>query len=334
MNTMSEAGIVPAMPNSTDPSTATESWLDTLDDHAAEHGFHVRLGARHGVLYTEDDESLLLVSFENAPAIRMDDPALPYGLKVAGKEGWSQLTFYSEGTTWFRDPDVYSFVDDLVDDGFFDLFDNVFFYGVGAEGYAACAYSVAAPGARVLAVRPHATQDPRRAGWDKRFPGARRLSFDDRYGDAPALLEAADQAILVYDPMETEDAMHAALLGRNALHLRTPHLGPDPERQLDDLNALERIVRLAARGKLDAPAFARFWRRRRQSSAYQRRVLAHLRQAERPYLQALWCRAALRQAEKPRLRRGLEDSLAALDAAGKELPPEPPAPPRLESAAG
>jgi len=333
MNSIDEARFVPAPPGGADVLGA-EAWLDALDMHAMEHGFHARLGARHGALYTEDDESLLLVSFENADTIRAEDPALPYGLKVAGKEGWSQLTFYSEGRTWFRDPEVYSFIDDLVDDGFFDMFDDVLFYGVGAEGYAACAFSVAAPGARVLAIRPHATQDPRRAGWDRRFLSARRLSFDDRYGDAPALLEAAEHAAIVYDPHVTEDAMHAALYGPDVLHLRTPLLGPEPERDLEDMHALERIIRLAARGRLDSAAFARFWRRRHQSPAYLRRVLAHLRQAERPYLQGLWCRAALRHADRPRLRKGLEDAQNALAAEGRRLPPNRPEREGRESAAG
>jgi hypothetical protein len=43
-----------------------------------------------------------------------------------------------------------------VDDGFFDEFEQVIFYGSGSSGYAAAAFSVAAPGATVIAVQPQA----------------------------------------------------------------------------------------------------------------------------------------------------------------------------------
>ena len=40
---------------------------------------------------------------------------------------------------------VYGFFDQILDDGFFDEFDTIIFYGAGPCGYAATAYSVAAP---------------------------------------------------------------------------------------------------------------------------------------------------------------------------------------------
>lgn len=320
-----EAGTLPDGPLSAEPPVAHEitdaAWLDMLDSHAAEHGFHARLGARHGALYTEDDDSVLLVTFEDANHMRRTSPALPYGLKAAGKEGWSQLAIYSEGDTWFRDPEVYAFFDDLVDDGFFDLFDTVLFYGVGAGGYAACAFSVAAPFSRVLALRPHATLSPERAIWDRRYPGARRLSFHDRYGDAPALLEAAERAVILYDPQVPEDAMHATLYGAQPMHLRTPMLGARPEEILDGMGVIDGALRLLAKDRMTRRSFAHLYRRRRRSPAYLRHVLTRLERADRPFLQALWCRAGLRDADRPRLRQGLDAALSALRADGRDLPP-------------
>ncbi|MEJ6745505.1 MAG: hypothetical protein QNK98_01850 [Yoonia sp.] len=52
----------------------------------------------------------------------------------------------------------------MIDDGFFEDFYNVLFYGTHGGTYAAAAYSVAAPGCTVLALRPQATLDPRIAG--------------------------------------------------------------------------------------------------------------------------------------------------------------------------
>jgi hypothetical protein len=308
-----------------DAPDSAEAWLDRLDAHAMEHGFHARLADRHGALYTEEDEDVLLVTFEEADQIRARSgdgtPPLPYGLRLAGREGWSQLCLYSEGRTWFRDPEVYAFFDDLVDDGFFDLFDKVVFYGAEACGYAACAYSVAAPGATVLAIRPHATLAPARAGWDRRYPDARRLDFAGRYGDAPTLLEAAEAAVLVHDPFVIEDAMHATLYGPDAMHFHTPHLGAETERHLDEMRMLEPLIRAAARGRLDAASFARLWRKRRTYPPYLRAVATLLERADRPWLEGLWCRAALHQVDRPRLRRGLEDAEAALARRGRSLPP-------------
>jgi hypothetical protein len=303
-------------------TSSTASWLERLDAHAAEHGFHARLGERHGALYTEEEQDVLLVTFENAETIRADvHQPLPAGLRLAGREGWSQLCFYSEGATWFRDGEVYAFVDDLVDDGFFDLFDRVVFHGAGPEGYAACAFSVAAPGASVVAVRPQATLDPALTIWDRRFLAARRLDFTGRYGFAPEMVEAAGHVALVYDPTVAEDAMHAALFGQRALHCRTPRLGARTEAALNGMGATWPLIRAAARGRLDAAAFARIWRARRDYRPYLRLVLAALEGRNRPYLRGLWARQVLREDDLPPFRAALAEAEAALAEEGRALPP-------------
>lgn len=309
-------------------TSTTAAWLGRLDAHAMEHGFHARLGDRHGALYTEEEPDVLLVTFENAETIRADpEHPLPAGLRLAGREGWSQLCFYSEGATWFRDPEVYAFVDDLVDDGFFDLFDRVIFHGAGPEGYAACAFSVAAPGATVLAVRPQATLDPARAIWDRRHLPARRLDFTGRYGYAPEMAEAAEQVALVYDPQVPEDAMHAALFGPLALHCRVPHLGRRTEEALEEMGATWPLVRAAARGRLDAPSFARIWRKRHRYRPYLRAVAAALDARKRPYLRGIWARRVLREADRPVFRKALAEAETALAEQGRALPAALPASP-------
>ena len=55
-------------------------------------------------------------------------------------------TKFTKGDTWFRDNRVYGYFDRLIADGFFEDFDTVIFYGAGSCGYAAAAFSVAAPG--------------------------------------------------------------------------------------------------------------------------------------------------------------------------------------------
>lgn len=56
-------------------------------------------------------------------------------------------------------------------------FDRVVFYGAGAAGYAAAAYSITAPQAELVLIAPRATLDPGLAGWDERHRIARRINF-------------------------------------------------------------------------------------------------------------------------------------------------------------
>lgn len=308
----------------TKPAEGRADWLVNLDAHAQAHGFHALLSDSHGALYTEDDRDVLLVTFEDAHTIRTEEQAaLPYGLQIAGKEGWSHLCLYSEGPTWFRDEAVYAFFDDVVDDGFFDHFDRVVFFGAGVQGYAASAFSVGAPGASVVLVRPQATQAPALASWDNRHREARRLDFTSRYGYAPTMAEAASELFVIYDPRIEEDAMHAALFGPEATHLRCPRVGQRTEFELETMGVLGPLLRAAGKGRLTPSTFAQLYRKRRAHAAYLRHVLNALETADRPILQALWCRAALREVDRPRLRRGLAEAEARLLGEGLALPPAP-----------
>jgi hypothetical protein len=154
-------------------------WLSAMDLIAEDDGYLERLGARHWAFFAEDRPQLL-VTFERAETIRARESQLPAAYEMAKARGWSILTLIAEGETWWRDRAVWGYFDRLVDDAFFDDFDQVLFHGAGPAGYAACAYAVAAPGARVLAVAPRATLDPEVAGWDRRNLAARRLDFTTR----------------------------------------------------------------------------------------------------------------------------------------------------------
>ena len=159
---------------------------------------------------------------------------------------------------------------DLID----DEFEQVIFYGEGACGYAAAAFSVAAPGARVVALRPQATLDPRVTEWDDRFTDMRRMDFTSRYGFAPDMLDAASQAYVLYDPAETLDAMHAALFTRiNATKLRMPHMGAALQTDLMEMGQLAPMLEAVEEGTLDTLRFAQIFRARRHPIAC-RRTLA------------------------------------------------------------
>jgi len=236
--------------------------------------------------------------------------------------GWSSLCIVADGDTWFRDRAVYAYFDRLVDDGFFEEFDQVIFYGAGPCGYAAAAFSVASPGARVVALAPQASLDPRVAEWDTRFTKMRRTAFDDRYGYAPDMLDAAEQAFVLYDPEIAMDAMHAALFTRpNVTKFRMRFIGERMDESLMRMQILLRILAQVSAGKLSLHALAKLARARRTDPGYQFNLLRKTTADGRHYLTILLARKVLEQRRGPRFKRAMAAAGKALADEGKALPP-------------
>lgn len=299
-----------------DLSELTEGeWLARLDALGDEHGFWERLGAQHHALLVESPGApgkTLLVTFESVEEARRAPGARPRGFEQATRQGWSVLALLSKGDTFFRDEAVFRTFDRWTDDGLFEDFDRVLFFGAGPGGYAACAFSVAAPGARVLALRPYATLDPSVAGWDRRHVEARRRDWTSRYGFAPAMLDAAAGAVVLHDPAVAPDAMHAALFLRpNVESLCAPLAGPRPEATLEAMQVLPLLLDLGVDGSLDRDAFARLWRPRRAHAPHLRRLLKRCEEMGRPDLAARVARAGLATVDRPLFAR----KLVQLDAA-------------------
>ncbi|WP_306113996.1 MULTISPECIES: phosphoadenosine phosphosulfate reductase [unclassified Roseovarius] len=283
---------------------AWQDWLEKLTVITDDDGYTERLGARHAAILVEEKPTLL-VTFETHQGISMrSDLGHPMGWEMVKALGWSHLCLVSDGDTWFRDPHVYAYFDRLVDDGFLEDFDQVIFYGAGACGYAAAAFSVAAPGAQVLVLQPQATLDPGVTEWDPRFRHMRRTSFTDRYGYAPDMLEAAKDAVVIYDPNIREDAMHAALFNRpNVTRFRMRHLGAEMEKSLLRMNILLRMIAQHSAGKLDRKRLARLYRSRRDDATYQFNLLKRLTTDNRPYLVMLLAGKVLEKREAPAFRK-------------------------------
>lgn len=300
-----------------------EAWLDKVTELTDEDGYVERLGDRHAAIFLEDKPTLL-VTFETHSGIEMmSEDCQPMGWDMVKALKWSHLCLVSEGDTWFRDPAVYGYFDRLVDDGFFEDFDQVIFYGAGPCGYAAAAFSVAAPGAKVIALQPQATLDPRVAEWDDRYRWMRRTAFDDRYGYAPDMLDAASHAWVLYDPEIEEDAMHAALFTRaNVTKFRMRFMGTNLDQGLMRMQVLYRILAQASADKLNRSALARLFRARRKDGDYQVNLLLRLVAAERHALTIMLARQVLAQRRAPRFRKAMNAATETLDAEGKAPPAE------------
>lgn len=269
-------------------------WLARLDEIGDEVGAFTPLGTRHASFFLDGDDTLL-VSFESVDSIRKDFPSQrPRAVEIALQHGWSSLVILAREPRFYRDPEVLDFFDAQIDDSFFDSFRRVLFFGTGQHGYAACTFSLAAPGATVLAISPQATLDPEIAPWETRFPNQRRLDFRSRFGFAPAMLEGARTAFIIYDPSEKLDAMHATLYRRPPVSvLRTPALGPDTVAALDRLGVLNTLIEAAMRGRLTQRRFADMMRDRRKDTIYMQELVRRVAQGNHPRLTAIAAQHAL-----------------------------------------
>lgn len=291
-------------------------WLITLAGIVHEHGQFSTLGTRHFSAFIEgaENNTTLLVSFESFQGIMaLSETAQPLGWELNKALGWANLCIASNRDTWFRDEDVYKHFDALSDDGFFDGFDRVIFYGAGPCGYAAAAFSVAAPGATVVLVQPQATLDPRVTGWDDRFAEMRRTDFTSRYGYAPDMIDAAQNAYVIFDPAERDDAMHAALFTKsNVTMLPMRFMGDTIQSDMMEMQILYRVLSKAGTGKLDPASFAALFRARRTHPPYLRRLLSALDRQERPELALMLARNVTSRMNAPRFERRLKQLTAAL----------------------
>ena len=284
-------------------------WLDALRRIGNARGSYSDLGRDHGAVFVEKSNDVLFVAFETMFGIRSgSEHGLPLAFDICERRNWSHLTILAKRQSWFRDTSVFGFFDRLVDYGFFDQFDQVIFYGAGMCGYAAGAFSVTAPGATAILVAPQATLERQLTGWDNRFPSARRMSFADRYADASHLIAGAETALVLHDPDEPEDAMHASLFrGDNVIHHRYRRGGAGAiESDLRSLSLISKLAEAAATNGLSAASAAAIMRARRRHVPYLRALLSRVLSEERPQLTVWLCRAVLADQPLPRFRHHLE----------------------------
>jgi hypothetical protein len=294
----------PTQEQSVTPTQPTD-WTVAMETATEEDGYFHSLGAHHWAFFA-DHGTTLLVSFDTVAAIRARSDNLPLAQATAERHGWSHLCLIADGDTWFRDPAVYAFFDRQVDDAFFEDFDHVLFYGAGMAGYAACAYSVAAPGAQVLALNPRATLDPAQAGADARDRTARRLDFNSRYGYAPDMLEGASGAVVVHDPTIPAEAAQAALFrAPHITRLSARHMGDALEIHFDEMAILRDMIEAAMTGKLDTLGFAKLWRARRDYRSYPVALLEKAIAAGRVNHERMICESVGKRLRIRRLARHL-----------------------------
>lgn len=299
-----------------DEADTVEEMKGILRRYALLGGWQRQIDDEHWASFVRRGPTLL-VSFESAADTLARPGGLPLGIDFVEDKGWSLLHIVAEGETGFRSSAMFDFLDALSEDETLQAYERTVFYGAGLGGFAACAYSVVLPGARVVAFAPRATLDPRHAPWDSRDRALRRRDVCGRYADAPALAEAAIQVFVLYDPHDAPDAMHASLYSAsNTTRLACPFCGPQPEEVLQKIDILHALIEQAAQDRLDALAFARLFRARRQSGIYLRNMLLALDGRDKPVMTARLCRHVLERQRAPAFRKRLAAANEALEARG------------------
>lgn len=297
------------------PGLDRAAWLEMMDRLGDDSGYFEGLGPKHWAFFV-DEGPTLVVTFEQLEDIRQRPGQMPLGHDVAKANGWSHLCLISDGDTWYREKRVYGYMDRLVDDAFFEDFDQVVFMGCGIQGYAAASFSVVAPGATVIALSPRATNDPAVAAWDRRTIKARGLDFNSRYGYAPDMIEGAGQVFVLYNPDVAEDAMHAALFrGKHVFHFRLRRLPGRLDWALSHMRMIQQLVDMAVAGTLTPVSFAKLWRARRNFGPYLRTLLDKTAAEGRTTLEIMVCRSVATRLQAPRFKKRLADLLAAQVAA-------------------
>lgn len=218
----------------------------------------------------------LWVTFDNLNSIGEYDPPQPWLQGRAAKAGASILGIMASRKDWYRNAETAAVITALREAGFFARFRNILFVGASMGGYAALAYAGLVPGARVLAFSPQTTLARKIVPFDKRYRYAQRKwdwSEELPYRDAAAAI--TDQEVtLVYDPLEHEDRLHAArIAGPRVTRLIAPLFGHRAIRMVKELGLLQDLIEAAAAGRVDARAWARAMRGRRELHGWRRGLI-------------------------------------------------------------
>lgn len=229
----------------------------------------IRNMPRHCAVFLPRNDKLL-VTFDHFGSIHSVPPRLPWGHALTQEMGWSHLGNMTKQNDWFRHKDMFALYRDLRDQGFFKDFEEVVFYGASMGGYAACAFSIVHPGARVVAISPQTTLRKSIVPFETRFPEGRKLGqWSGPWVDAAQTVGKAASVKLIYDPWWGADASHAArFVGRNTEHYHTPFMSHRVPQHLKAMGLLSTVASRAIKGGLNPLKFRQLLRKRHSDPGF------------------------------------------------------------------
>ncbi len=286
-----------------------EGWDEIAVGLAGENGFYRPGPEAHSFLYMERSTDTLVVTFDNLDiAMNNREDRRPWGFSFIEEQGWSMLGVMAGGWTWYRNPWVSEQFDELRDSGFFSKFKRVVFYGASMGGYAACAFSAAAPGCDVVAISPQTTLDKTIVDWETRYKVAWDRDFSGPYGDATKSIKMARRVSILYDPYEPLDAGHVKRFnGKNVNLLRAPLMGHRLGSSLNQMGLLSQIILGALSGRLESSEYYQLLRKRRDFPRYQRELFQRAVSKGHTKLAKTLGEAILKRNDNRAVRLGLRD---------------------------
>jgi len=298
----------------TTPEENREDWRARLADLGQKEGFFEDIGDQHSALFVRRGDTLV-VTFDNLDHVyERGEDRMPWGFGYTTSRGWSVLGLMAHGWTWYRDEAVHDFFDRLRDDGFFDKFKRVVFYGASMGAYAAAVFSAAAPGATVICISPQATLDRDVTSWETRYHKAWKRDYNNRYGYAPNMIAQANKAYLFYDPTAPLDAMHAALFqSDNIVRMKCRFMGHRIASLWANMGVLKPVIEGCIEGTLTQTQFYRLMRARHTTPRYQREMLDRLKAQNRHALLVRYCKHILSVRRGPKFRREMQNSRRILE---------------------
>lgn len=241
--------------------------------HASRPGFIKNLAAHCVCFYPRSDK--LLVTFDHLGSLNIKDGRLPWGLGLAETLGWLHLGNLTKQNDWFRHKDMFATYRNLRKKKFFESFDEVVFLEASMGGYAACAFSVNSPGARVVAFSPQSTLRRDIAPFESRFHSGRKLGdWTGPWVDGPHTIENASNVKLFYDPYFAGDAMQAARYhGDHIERFKAPFMGHKLPSEFKAIGQFEPIALAAIQDDLSQATFHQLLQGRRRALRHGLRVL-------------------------------------------------------------
>ncbi|MEM9709600.1 MAG: glycosyltransferase family 2 protein [Pseudomonadota bacterium] len=279
----------------------------------------------------------LVVSFDHRGLLGGDGARWPWAMNFLHRDlGCSILGVMALHQNGFRHSFAEASFEALRGAGFFGRFDQILLFGAGVGGFAASEFQHAAPGARVLALSPQSTLQPSASQRETRSTSSQKRHGSGRFADGPGVTDAEAEVYVVSDPYDLRDqAQLARLQGENLVIFRTPFMGQGLPRALEAMGMLKPLVTGALDGSLEAKAFYRMFRARRDCRRYLQDLLSAAEATGHIALAIQACERALRSHRTPELEatlarlNRLQDQRLAEQFPIEQLPIDPLWPPTV-----
>jgi hypothetical protein len=244
------------------------------------------------VLVSDHGSDVVVVCFAPRPQ-RPGDNLRGFGRDFFDGQGITGVYVVARWANWWQTPEIDAAIEAVNRLGIMQKAEHSLGYGGSMGGYAVLKYSAAFGCRYALAVSPQVSMDPVHIPFETRWSGD-RAKFSLRDPDARSGISPDCRYTVIFDPFDTQDAQHVALLPRRPelgiVHL--PNCSHSPLMLLKEVGHLTEAVLQAALGRLDLRQLRAVVRnRRRRAPTFLASLALTAARHSRPAL-ALWATEA------------------------------------------